>query len=768
MSILFILSILSLTVFAVTSILRERTYSRLIRYITCGAAAVFAIVAGVIDSYLLPLGIGVALFAAVSLGLSLLLPFVRRESAVKFLAYLSKAIPVLLLVEVICFNFNSYHLWKGGYQETELSMQSAKLVNFSDMGYGYTNTADSASIEFTDLDQKVGVIRIELSGSQYKTDYSIDFTDETNASYSLRSGLVKGSVYNDIDATRYVVCDFSGKVGKLRINFYDLKDNRVVINGVTLNSHYPSEFSYLRFGLILLGVAFIWLFKRSVNFRRPIGDQLYAAKAMTALLITIAVLIAAYLGSINIDLSKDFSLTTGNQLTQEQVDALEEGQINLLTEPSEKLLSMDNPYDWSARREVGTGNTTKEWDHVLYDGKIYSYYGSGPVFLLFLPYHLLTGYYFPSGIAGLLFNALGLIFIGMTFFLLMKKLFKELPLSMYTAALVMIFAACGVWYCTVWVNFYELAQSSGFAFVAVGAYFLVASNVFGGGKIRPSRALLSSLFLALAVTCRPTTAVWCVAAAAFIVAGVLKLRRAGSVRADYVRYLVCALTPFVVIGGAQAIYNYVRFGSFTDFGIAYSLTINDFTHTEFHTQLAAIGFFDYLFAPPSFSGTFPYVQTTLSTLDVNGYYFVATANGCGLLFRALPMFFLFAAPFALKHVDKERRVRTAVLFSVVAFAAPCVVIASIWESGYGARYMMDFAWQMLTCALIVMFFLYRRMKSDEAKRIYEHILLISMFLSVAVCVALTYSYCRDILTTNIAGHEANFERFARMFSIFNT
>jgi hypothetical protein len=248
--------------------------------------------------------------------------------------------------------------------------------------------------------------------------------------------------------------------------------------------------------------------------------------------------------------------------------------------------------------------------------------------------------------------------------------------------------------------------------------------------------------------------------------GVLKLRRSASDINSYIIYLACALVPFIVIGGFQMWYNYARFGSFTDFGIAYSLTINDFTHTEYHTQLAAIGFFDYLLAPPSFSGEFPYVQTTLSKLDVNGYYFIATYNGCGLLYRALPMFFLFGAPFALKRVEKEKRLRAAILFCAVAFIAPFIIIASVWESGYGVRYMMDFAWEMLACAFFVMFLFYRDLKSDESKRIYEHILLIAMFACIFINMGLVFSYRYP--GPYVQGSEAKFENFARMFSMFNT
>lgn len=764
MRIIFCIAILALATYAVAGIIRQMKYSFIVRTAACGVAVAASLIAGIADASLTSVGIGVAVCAALSYVLGLLSDRIGSQGLKAFVLYAAKALAVLLVLEAVVFNFNTYHLWRGGYETAELNLQTAQITGMSRSGDGYVSTGDSAVVEFTGIDQRIGTIRADVTPAKYKVDYSIDFTDETNASYYIRSGLVKGSVYRDIEATSTIVCDFSGAVGKLRITFSDLDENPITLRGFTLNTDYPSHFSYLRVLLILMGVMFVWLFRRSVTFGAPIGDRMNTVKFITVLVVLAAVLIAVVLGSVEMNPSTDFRLTTGNQMTKELVDAFEAGQAELQEQPNQQLLSMENPYDWSARSEQGV---TALWDHVLYEGKYYSYYGVGPVILLFLPYHLLTGFYFPSALAVTIFNVIALLFIGMTFYLLMKKFFSDIPLSMYTGALMMLFAACGVWYCTIHVNFYEIAQSSGFCFTALGAYFLISTNVIGDGKIRPSRAALSSLFLAIAVSCRPTTVIWCFVAVVFIAVGVLKLRREEKPAPRRCAvYLVCALAPFAVIGGMLMIYNHARFGSFTDFGIDYSLTINDFTHTEFHTQLAAIGFFDYLLAAPTFSGEFPYIHTTLSTLGVNGYYFVATNNGVGLLFRALPMFFLFASPFALKYVEKERRIRAAVLFASVAFVAPFIIIASIWESGYGVRYMMDFAWEMLVCALFVMFLFYRSFSGREAKRIYEHFMLISVFASIAVCVALTYSYyCPG---PYIAGYETIFERFARMFSIFNT
>lgn len=113
-----------------------------------------------------------------------------------------------------------------------------------------------------------------------------------------------------------------------------------------------------------------------------------------------------------------FKLDSGNQITQEQVDAFENGQISLLKEVDDALLQVENPYDWGMRNDSGA---KAEWDHVFYDGKYYSYYGIAPVVLLYLPYHKLTGHYCSTNLSILLFSLVGLLFLAMAYLAFVKR-----------------------------------------------------------------------------------------------------------------------------------------------------------------------------------------------------------------------------------------------------------------------------------------------------------------------------------------------------------
>ncbi len=684
--------------------------------------------------------------------------------------FTSKALLVILLLEVVVFNFNSFHLFSGSYEQFDLSLSDAEYVN------GVSQNVDTAGVlsggeldvEFLDINKEIGTIFVDVASSSGKISYDISFADESNSSYYIRSGLVKGDIFPHIEDSKYIICNFSGEVSKIRIKLSAEEGQTLSLlsDAITFNADHPATFSLLRVLVFLLSAVFVFLFNKSVFMNKSVKSQHQNFKAVTALVIVVLLTIMMFMTVLASTGQDIFHMTNGNQMTKELVDAFKAGRVTLDTLPSNELLALENPYDWSQRVE---NNVNALWDHVMYEGEYYSYYGIAPVILLFLPYNLITGYYFPSMVATFIFSSIGLVFLALTFMKLVKRYFDDIELSMYVVSLIMLLTTCGIWYCLLPSNFYEIAQSSGFCFVTLGAYFLVSANVFDKGRINLTHICLSSVFLATAVTCRPTTAVWCVAALLFIATGVRKIyinKKNGENTPSYVKYLLCALLPFAVIGAAQMIYNYVRFDSFTDFGIQYSLTINDFLSAQYHTQMAAIGFYNYLLAPPAFSTDFPYIMTNISDLGVNGYYFTATKNGFGLLFRAMPMFALFFAPKVLKHIKKENKLIVSVLFLAVSVIAPFVIIFSIWESGYGVRYMVDFAWQMLLCAFFVIFMLYRHTKYEETKRIFRCAMLVMMFVCVASNFALTYSYVH--MNSIPEAVRVILDRIAWDFSIFNT
>ncbi len=687
---------------------------------------------------------------------------------------------VSLLFEIFVANFHSFHLLFGDYEKLPVDLNGPSVTVSGTAGGTMTSDDKGGTVTVTikDLDRQVGTVHILCDLPEADTEAQtigtpfvnvlIDAKDETQAA-SYRSSVANGQIVRGNGRTGYIVLDLSGKVSELCLRLSTAKGQTFTLREVTCNQSVPVHFSVLRLCLFMLVALGLYVLCTSPAWRAPFGQKESVLRTAVYILTVVLVCGAVAVNFLNMydtsgGLSTGFKNTSGNQITQELVDAFEAGQVSLLAEPSQELLDMENPYDWSARRAAGV---SCKWDHLLYEGKYYSYYGIAPVILLFLPYHFLTGYYFPTAEAVLLFGGLGIVFLSLLFLEVAKRFGRGIPNLILICTLFIMQLSSGVWYNFMRDNFYEIAQASGFLFTCAGLYFLLRANTIGEGKIRYGSLCLSAVCLSLAVLSRPTLALYCFTALIFMYYGLRKhmdAARTSSVsvrRGAVAKYLLAALLPFVLIGGVQMLYNYARFGSAMDFGIQYSLTINDFTRSQYYTDFVMIGLYNFLFAFPIVKPEFPYVFSNFSTLDVNGYYYVANRNAVGLFFRALPVFGYLGAGRALRTMDKRDRIKALVLILPTCILAPLIIMFSIWESGYGVRYCTDFAWQMILGGALVLWFLWLKGAGKEGKTILERFFAVAAVVALAVNGAMLYDYMEK------SGYlTAGYLSFARLFDFW--
>ena len=104
-------------------------------------------------------------------------------------------------------------------------------------------------------------------------------------------------------------------------------------------------------------------------------------------------------------------------------EAILDGRIDLAYGDEDTLADLENPYDPEERKEAGI---FYHWDHAYYKGHYYMYFGVVPVFLVFLPYRMLTGTALTTYHATQIFVALAIAGIFMLFYLLAKLFFKKL------------------------------------------------------------------------------------------------------------------------------------------------------------------------------------------------------------------------------------------------------------------------------------------------------------------------------------------------------
>ncbi|MBE6585997.1 MAG: hypothetical protein E7645_05655 [Ruminococcaceae bacterium] len=686
---------------------------------------------------------------------------------------------ISLAAEIFICNFHSFHLLFGDYQRGELPLKGEHTTvsgAVSDTNLT-SNKGGTITVTAEELTGTVGTLRLHVLLPE-DTDYvdvKISAKDVTQAA-SWRSNVADGKIIRGDDRSAYIVLDLTGDVSALKISLTAPKEAVFTLTGITVNEPVPMQFSALRLVLFVLGCMAVYALVTFPSMKKTYGEQPAALGRVAIVLTVVLVLLAlgmtfAAMYDQTGAVSTGFENTSGNQITQEIVDAFRAGQVHLLDQPSKELLDMENPYDWSARRELGV---SAKWDHLLFEGKYYSYYGIAPVLLLFLPYNILTGFYFPTAEAVLLFGGLGIVFLSLLFLEFAKLFCKKIPNSMLVATLVILQLSSGVWYNFVYDNFYEIAQASGFMFTCMGFFFLLRSRVIGEGKIRYRHLVLSTMCLSWAVLCRPTLALYCIVACIFIVFGYVKHRgeikasvpdlgdrQKRALRGATVKYLLASLTCFVVIGGIQVLYNYARFGNPLDFGIQYSLTINDFTRSQYHTDFVMIGIYNFLFAFPKIQPEFPYVVSNFSTLSTNGYYYVANRNAVGIFWRALPSLgYLGVAP-AWKSLNKKERLQALLLLIPTCVIAPLIIIFSIWESGYGVRYCCDFAWQIILGGAAVLYLLYVRRAEGQGRSILRHAFTVAMVLAVVINGAMLYDYLTK------AGYlAADYLRLARVFDFW--
>lgn len=670
----------------------------------------------------------------------LILCQLRKKYPYIIIPFAMKAVFWTVILELTLFNVPSYKLLFGNYPEKSFTADQFSLnEDFAPDENGIVTFGEGKELvaEFTDLGFPVGTVSADVAfvdNAKYMS-MILDAKDSTQRK-NYRFDIAKTFIVNRRSRSSVMPCYLSGDVYAARVKFV-VQDNATgTITGVTFNKPIPFGISIVRLMFFILGSCFVFAVMNSGIMQKSVSESKAFCNKMWVI-ITAGVCITAFV-VVNSELGGNFALGhySGNQVSQELVDAFEAGQTHLLAEPSDVLAEIENPYDRNLRET--TPDNEAYWDHVYYDGKYFSYYGIMPVLVLFLPYHRLTGKYFSTPVAIFLFALIGIIGLSMIFREFVRKFFPKLPTGCYLASLMIIHTISGIWFSVGRMDFYELAMAAGFAFLTWAVYFLLSANIIGEGKISCIRSAVSSLLFGAAVLSRPTLVLYCLCAALFMV---LAVKRASGNKdklftRSSLRYIVCFLTPMACLGILQMLYNYDRFDNPFEFGIKYSLTINDFTRSEFHSFFSFTAIYNYLFNPPVFTAEYPFVSTTSQFLGGGGYFYiddVPSGNTSGLFFLALPMFAYLLAGKTLKLLpDRRKKISSLLYIGLPCIIVPVGIISSVWESGYAVRYMADFSWEMVVGALAVIFFIYCRTDDKRTQRIIKGFLCFSFVWALIV------------------------------------
>lgn len=515
--------------------------------------------------------------------------------------------------------------------------------------------------------------------------------------------------------TRYV--HIGGGFSDVRITFTDAEGTVLPVTGLTADPDIPYETNVLRLGLL-------FLFFLIVMMLRP-GSRLYRIRLNPSHAAQVAVLAGVTLAQLMIAIgiwrsgagASGFSGTYHPAITNRPYwvdydqyarlgDALIHGRVNLDLPVPDELAAMDNPYDTTARNQIGAnGAIPIYWDHAFFRGKYYCYFGVIPAVLLFVPYQLITGSWLPTGWA-VLVMACAAVVLGTAFVACAARTYFRETASLGTAILAIcaINLGSGMCYQLVTPNFYSLPGITSYAFTLAGLCCWLKAKHAGraagdtghtDGTVGLSKPWLAmgSLCIAANLGCRPQ----------FIFSALLALpifwdelvrRRLFFSRKGWPNVLV-ALLPFAIVFAPLMAYNYARFGSPLDFGNNYNLTGFDLTQLQRSTNLILPTALSFLFQPVDLTMQFPFLAT--QRLQFPAW---SPAEGIvGGFFAFMPvMALVLAAPFLARRTESGRDL----IWCSFALALGTIAI-DIQLGSLAWRYFIDFGYALVVAFVFTVF-----------------------------------------------------------------
>ena len=304
-----------------------------------------------------------------------------------------------------------------------------------------------------------------------------------------------------------------------------------------------------------------------------------------------------------------------------------------------------------------------------------------------------------------------------------ERYFKNTPFKIMIFSMLILLFGSQILILNGRPKFYELAVISGLFFATAGINFLLMG--IKEKDIKYKYIFLSSLFLSLSVACRPTMLFTSlIALPVFIKIFVKNLRKKQNIG----KSIASICIPYILIGSLLMYYNYIRFNSIFEFGASYQLTVNDMSSLKNRIITIGTGIVCNLFGMPSFTSSFPFIETNKNILTFYGYYYIE--DMIGGLFILTPICFAIFSLRKLWKKSENKEVCYAILtFSVIGLIL-CIV--SIMMAGSLQRYLIDYGWMLIIAGIMSFAELRNVYKTDEGKHLLDKILKVLVIYIVVV------------------------------------
>ena len=626
---------------------------------------------------------------------------------------ITRAILIILILELSIFNMNSYRLIFGNFENVRYAVQNLNLEDGLEQKDGkYITTKEiTKKIELDDINKEVGTVKLNIDTNR-PIEYKIYYTDTTSANYR---DLPSKTLVNEIENSKSIPTYLSGESKKILVELKIPENTTFQIDSIEINSNIEFNFNIVRVLLLFLGWIFLYAMKNFEEFNMP-----YTKKNKLQILVIIYVTLLAiwlmyWITDTSLIKSEDKTNDYITPYMGQAVDMVLDGKVYLEQKPSEELMNLSNPYDNTLRNAE---NVDAVWDMAYYNGKYYVYFGILPVLTVMAPYKFITGEYMELNTVVFIFAALAIIFIMKSIMLIFRRWFKDVPFKFLILFFVAVISGGLImWICRRPIT-YEVAIISGYYLVIQGIFFIL--KTIEKEKVNYIYMCLSCLSLALAVACRPNLLI-----ASLLIVPVLLKIFINNVKnkKNVLKNILVVAIPYGIVGISLMIYNYVRFDSIFEFGAQYQITINDMRNLGNRIMAIPVGLISYLFKIPTIISQFPFAQISYDTITFYGYYWSSAMAG-GIFILSPICFALFLLPKIRKKINKE-------LFFIIimlALVGLIICILDIILGGNSQRYAADYAWMFLFAAMMTIMAIYQIVKSEKIKHyIYKITLVVVVF-----------------------------------------
>lgn len=641
------------------------------------------------------------------------------------IAHIAKCIAVVLgcalALEVFVFNISFF---------TTAGLDTINLKKKIELHEGadevFRMTAVDHEVEFKNLNVHIQNIMIDFDSAQpaQVLQLKIQFTDEAHATYFDSTEYTEGVPLVDVSTmsnqSKFINLNTTGTVTNLKISLVgDDVRYPVRLNTIYLNAHHPFDFNVLRFCVTAGILSLICLFRPSsfIYRMRIRQDPIRSRIGVVATVVIECVLCSAFMfyGSNmvgvatstynygewdGVSLVNSFKVGGENaQQNAELAESIAHGKLYLEEEPPEWLREMDNPYDKGARDEAQK-ETGEEYlfDVAYYDGHYYVYFGIVPVLIFYLPFYMLTGSPFPTALGVLI--ACILFICGSSALLdrFARHHFERVTLGIYLIVQIGFVFSCGMMYLLKFPTFYSLPIACGLMFSVWGLYFWMCGR---GSAKRCLFFALGSLCMALVAGCRPQLLLLSLLAFPLFWRPYISKRRIMTKRG--IKEFACLIAPYIVVAAGIMLYNHARFGSFTDFGANYNLTVNDMTQRGWVLGRIAPALFAYFFQTPETVGVFPFLQpVTFESTYMGQTIKEATFGGIFWCYPLLWVLFFVRPLLSLRNSQRSTKTISGVI-AILLISGVAIAIVDAEMAGILQRYYADFSFMFLAAVVLLVF-----------------------------------------------------------------